>query len=527
MTEPPLLSMRDVSKRFGATQALRGVGFTVERGQVRALIGENGAGKSTLMKILAGVVAPDSGSMSVGGAPYAPRSPHDARAARVAMIHQELAIAPDLSVEENVLLGAERARFCVTAKREQRAIARAALARLGRGDLDPTARAGDLGLGEQQLVEIARALVADARVLIFDEPTSSLGERDAQHLFGVVAELEAQGLGVVWISHFLEEVQRVARVFTVLRDGAVVDDGVMADASLQRIVASMAGRTIDAMFPKVPHEIGAPVLDVDGLSGVKAPRGVSLTLRRGEILGIAGLVGAGRSEFVRCLFGLDRVIAGRARRADGRAVATSPRASLRAGLGFVSEDRKGEGLALDLSIEDNLTLSHLAPFARGGVLAKGRRAAAARDLAQRLGVKCASVAQPIGALSGGNQQKVALARLLHEGGDVWLLDEPTRGIDVGTKAEIWRLIGERAASGGAVIVISSYLPELLNVCDRVAVFCKGELRALRPAHAWTQEAVLHVATGATEVAEGVAIGVGNTPSASGGASKSPVDRSDA
>ncbi|MBK6938832.1 MAG: sugar ABC transporter ATP-binding protein [Planctomycetes bacterium] len=496
MSKPPLLSMRDVAKRYGATQALRGVGFTIERGQVRALIGENGAGKSTLMKVLAGVVPPDAGSMQVEGRPYTPRSPHDARMARVAMIHQELAIAPDLSVADNVLLGGEHARFGVTAKREQYAIARAALTRLGRDDLDPAARAGDLGLAEQQLVEIARALVADARVLIFDEPTSSLGERDASHLFRVVGELKAQGLGIVWISHFLEEVQRVADVFTVLRDGAVVDDGVMAGTSLQRIVASMAGRAVDAMFPKVPHAIGDPVLTVDGLSGVRAPRDVTLVLRRGEILGIAGLVGAGRSEFLRCMFGIDRVHSGRARRSDGRAVGVSPRASLRAGLGFVSEDRKSEGLALDLSIEDNLTLSHLRPFARAGVLATSRRRATATALAARLGVKTTGVTQPIGALSGGNQQKVALARLLHEGGDVWLLDEPTRGIDVGTKAEIWRLIGEHAASGGTIVVVSSYLPELLNVCDRIAVFCKGELRAVRPAHEWTQEAVLHVATGA-------------------------------
>ncbi|MBL8765918.1 MAG: sugar ABC transporter ATP-binding protein [Planctomycetes bacterium] len=501
MTGSPLLSMRDVAKRYGATHALRGVSFTIERGQVRALIGENGAGKSTLMKVLAGVVAPDAGSMDVEGRPYAPRSPHDARAARVAMIHQELAIAPDLSVEENVLLGGERSRVGDVPRTDPRAEARAAQARLGRPDLDPAARAGDLGLAERQLVEIARALVADARVLIFDEPTSSLGERDAQHLFQVVAELKAQGLGVVWISHFLEEVQRVADVFTVLRDGAVVDEGLMAGTPLQRIVASMAGRAVDAMFPKVAHTIGDPVLTVDGLTGVRAPRDVTLTLRRGEILGVAGLVGAGRSEFLRCVFGLDRVRSGTAARADGRELGASPRASLRAGLGFVSEDRKGEGLALDLSIEDNLTLSHLRPFANGGVLAPSRRHAAARELASRLGVKCENVAQPIGALSGGNQQKVALARLLHEGGDVWLLDEPTRGIDVGTKAEIWRLIGERAASGGTIVVVSSYLPELLNVCDRIAVFCKGRLRAVAPAHEWTPEAVLHVATGAERRAD--------------------------
>jgi ribose transport system ATP-binding protein len=493
---PPLLRMTGVSKRFGATCALEGVTFSVERGQVHALIGENGAGKSTLMKILAGVHAPDAGSMEVDGRAYAPSGPAAARGAGVAMIHQELSIAPDLDVEANVLLGQERSRAGFVRRGEQRRVAREALARLSHPDLDLGARAGELPIALQQVVEIARALVSEARVLVLDEPTSSLTREDALRLFEVIRDLRAQGLGLVYISHFLEEVARVSDVYSVLRDGRVVASGEMRDATQDAIVRAMVGRDLGEMFPRVPHEPGEPILELRGLSGLRSPRGVDLVVRRGEILGLAGLVGAGRSELLRCVFGLDAVRSGSVRVAAIGPVGESPRRSIARGLGFVSEDRKGEGLATALSIEENLTLTRLAPFSRLGWLSLSRRRRAAREWMDRVRCKAAGPEQAVEALSGGNQQKIAIARLLHQEADVLLLDEPTRGIDVGTKAEIYRLIGELAAQKKAIVLVSSYLPELLGTCDRVGVLCRGELRDVRPVAGWTEEDVMRCATDA-------------------------------
>ncbi len=490
----PLLRMAGVAKCFGATHALRGVDLEVRRGEVHALVGENGAGKSTLMRVLSGVFPPDAGAMEVEGRSFAPRGPADARAAGVAMIHQELSIAPDLSVEANVLLGRERTRFGWIDRAEHRRVARAALARLAHAEIDPDARAGDLPIALQQIVEIARALASDARVLVLDEPTSSLGEEDAERLFAVIGELRAQGLGIVYISHFLEEVARVADLYTVLRDGEAVASGPMAGTTAGQLVAAMVGRTVDEMFPRVPHAPGEPLLEIRGLGGRRAPRAADLVVRRGEILGLAGLVGAGRSELVRCVFGLDPVRSGRVRVA-GADLPCSPRAAIAAGLGFVSEDRKGEGLAVGLSIADNLTLSRLAPFGRFGALSLARRRRAVAARMAEMHVKAAGPDQPVEALSGGNQQKVAIARLLHQEADVYLLDEPTRGIDVGTKAEIYRLVGALAARGKAIVLVSSYLPELLHVCDRIAVLCRGEIRDVRPTSAWTAESILRAATG--------------------------------
>jgi ribose transport system ATP-binding protein len=475
----PLFAMSSVSKRFGATVALEGVSFAVGPGEVRALIGENGAGKSTLMRVLAGVCAADSGNMRVGGSAYMPTGPADARAAGIAMIHQELALAPDLGVEANILLGRERSSGGLVRKAEHRRIARACLARISHREVDLDARVGDLSIALQQQVEIARALASDARVIVFDEPTSSLGREDARHLFDVIRGLRDQGIGVVYISHFLEEALAIADTYTVLRDGRVAAEGRMSDTSLDGLVRHMVGRELGDMFPRSPHAIGAALLEVRGLTGRRAPRAVDLTLRRGEILGLAGLVGAGRSELLRCIFGLDPVRSGDVRvdvpahqRSRSRDV-RSPRASIASGLGFVSEDRKGEGLVLALSIEDNLTLTRLEPYSRFGWLALDRRRNAARECMQRVDLRVEDPARAVETLSGGNQQKVAIARLLHQEADIFLLDEPTRGIDVGTKSEIYRLIGELAAQGKSILLASSYLPELLGVCDTIAVMCRG------------------------------------------------------
>jgi len=494
----PLLTMADVSKRFGATQALAGVSLEVERGQVRALIGENGAGKSTLMKILAGAIRADRGSMIVAGQSYNPAGPADARRRGVAMIFQELNLAPHLSVEANILLGQERSRFGLLRGSEGRRVVRAALARLSQPDLPLDVPVGTLPIGTQQLVEIARALASQAQVLVFDEPTSSLTEEDTARLFEVIRELRAAGLGIIYISHFLEEVAEISDVYTVLRDGECVGSGRIDETRLDAIVRLMVGRDLDELFPHVPHEAGEVLLKVAGLSGVKSPHDVAFELRRGEIFGLAGLIGAGRSELVRAIFGLEPVAAGQVHVASGHRpgrVARSPRQSIRHGLGIVSENRKEEGLAVELSVADNLTYTRLQPYERLGVLNLRRRDAAVRDYADRIRCKTTGPAQAVVELSGGNQQKIAIARLLHQEADVFLLDEPTRGIDVGTKAEIYRLVGELARAGKSIVLVSSYLPELLGVCDRIGVMCRGELREVRPTSAWTEESIMHCATG--------------------------------
>jgi ribose transport system ATP-binding protein len=489
-----LLEMTDVCKSFGATQALSGVSLSLNRGEVLALLGENGAGKSTLMKVLSGAHPPDSGTMHLDGKPFRPADPHAALQAGVAMIYQELILAPDLSVENNILLGQEQSRFGVLSRRRQRQQVRQVLERLGHADLDPRTPVHRLSLGVQQLIEIARALMRRARVLVFDEPTSSLSGDDTRHLFAVLQSLKAEGIGIVYISHFLEEVRTLADTYVVLRDGRSVGRGKLGDVSQSHLVRLMVDRDIAEMFPSVPHTPKDVLLNIEQLSGRSLPRNISLEVRRGEILGIAGLVGAGRTELLRCLFGLDAVTSGRLR-IDGAIPGPSPRDRIRAGMGLVSEDRKGEGLAQVRSIADNLTASRLAPYARLGWLNHRRRNTAVRDWMDRLRVKARGPAQPVSELSGGNQQKLAIARVLHQQAEILLLDEPTRGIDVGTKAEIYRLIGEQAAAGKAIIFVSSHFPELLAVCDRVAVMSRGELQEVRAAEQWTEESILHSAIG--------------------------------
>ncbi|MGN6546872.1 MAG: sugar ABC transporter ATP-binding protein [Aureliella sp.] len=484
--------MEHIAKRFGGTPALRDVSLEAYAGETLALIGENGAGKSTLMKVLSGAHAPDSGSMRLAGQTFEPTGPLEARRAGVAMIYQELSLARDLSVEDNVMLGNEQHRLGFVRTAEQREKVRRALALLGHAELNPERRVGTLSIGTQQVVEIARALVSDARVMIFDEPTSSLSRHDVEHLFTIIHRLQQQGLAIIYISHFLEEVREVARRYAVLRDGQTAGSGWLQDTTDEQIVSLMVGRSIENLFPEVPHAIGEPVLEIDHLSGRKVPSDVSLKLHRGEILGLFGLIGSGRTETLRCLLGLDAVRSGRVR-IEEREPAARPRARMRAGLGLVSEDRKREGLAQDLSIADNLTLSSLSRYSRQGLLRLGERRAAVAQWMQRLSVKASGPEQAIGQLSGGNQQKVAIARVLHQDADILLLDEPTRGIDVGTKAEIYRLMGELAREGKSIIFVSSYLPELLAICDTIGVMSRGRLRALRKAADWTESEVLSVA----------------------------------
>ena len=487
--------MRGVRKSFGATAALAGVDLRVAGGEVLALVGENGAGKSTLMKVLAGVVRPDAGAMLLDGRPYEPRSPRDARAAGVAMIHQELALAPHLTVADNILLGVEPTRAGFIRAAASREAARAALGQLGRADISPDAVVAGLSIADRQVVEIARAVAVGCRVLVLDEPTSSLTSEDVRHLEALVKRLRGQGHAIVFISHVLEEVRSFADRVTVIRDGATVGGGAVGALSNAQIVEWMVGRAVTELYPRSPRTPGAVVLEISGVAGRRLPESASLVLHRGEVLGIAGLVGAGRTELVRAVFGLEPVRRGTVRVA-AETGAAAPARRWAQGVGMVSEDRKAEGLALNLSIADNLTLSRLGGLGPAGLVLSGRQAAASQRWIEPLQIKCRNVSQPVAALSGGNQQKVAVARLLHHDVDVLLLDEPTRGIDVGAKARIYALIDELATQGRAILLVSSHVPELLGVCDRVAVMCRGRLGPARPVgeideHSLMQEAIGH------------------------------------
>lgn len=491
----PRLRMRGVEKAFGATRALRGVSLEVGVGEVLALIGENGAGKSTLMKVLSGAYRPDAGTVELDGQPFVPENPLHARRAGIEMIYQELTLAPHLSIEENLLLGTEPSRWGWLRRGRRRELAREALAGLGHADLPLDAPAGSRSIAEQQIVEIGRALVRQPRVLILDEPTSSLTQRDAESLFAAIRRLRDRGVGIVYISHFLEECQAVADRFTVLRDGESVGTGPMSGVSLAEIIRLMVGRDVSEIYPRIPHALGAPVLEVRGLAGRHRPVSVGFNLRAGEIFGIAGLVGAGRTETLRAIFGLDETRAGEVAVLGRSSTGRGPSDRLREGVGLLSEDRKAEGLLLGRSLADNLTLTRLGPVTQFGLVSDRRQAEVTRSWMARLEVKAQGPFQAIGELSGGNQQKIAIGRLLHHDARVLLLDEPTRGIDVGSKAQIYRLVGELAEQGRAVIFVSSYLPELMGVCDTIGVMCRGTLVEARPVAEWTEHEIMAAAIG--------------------------------
>lgn len=456
------LTLEGISVRFGATIALDRVGFTARGGEVLALVGENGSGKSTISKVIAGSVAPNEGTLTLNGLSYRPTSPAHARDHGVAMIHQELALCSHMTVLENIVLGAE--------KRITRIQAQEALTRLGYGTLALDKPISELPPASRQIVEIARAVASDAQVIIFDEPTSSLTAADAAHLFEVVESLRDSGHAILYISHFLEEVERLADHIVVLRDGNLVADEAGKSLTREQMVTLMVGREIAELYPRHPHTPGEALLSVRAVSGVKKPLGASLELRRGEVFGIAGLNGAGRTELVRILFGLDALAEGDITFASYSG-ASGPPMRWKQGMGMLSEDRKEEGLALSMSIAENATLASLG---RGIIHRKGLEDASQKWI-EALDIRCREAGQAIGELSGGNQQKVALARLLHRDVDCLLLDEPTRGIDVGSKRLIYEIIDQAALSGKAVLVVSSYLPELLGICDRIAVMRRGTL----------------------------------------------------
>jgi ribose transport system ATP-binding protein len=491
--------MAGVQKRFGATYALKGVNLSVARGSVHALIGENGAGKSTLMKTLSGAYTADAGEMTFDGKPYVPGHPLHARSLGVCMIYQELALAPDLSVMENIMLGIEPTMGPFLKWSEIKAISRRALDEVGLQDIAPETIVGELSIAEQQLVEIARAVSVGCKILVLDEPTSSLTQKDVRKLFDLVRRLKTKGVAIVYISHALEEIQELCDKFTVMRDGETVGHGNVSEVPVDRIISMMVGRDVHDLYPRSPRAAGESVLELRAVSGAKLPKDATMVLHRGEIVGIAGLIGAGRTEMLRAIFGLDAVKSGQVR-IKAFVGTASPARRWVEGMGLVSEDRKTEGLAQNLSIAENLTLSNLDGLGPWRFVRPSRQRAACDPWIAAFPIKCQSAEQPISDLSGGNQQKVAIARLLHHDVDVLLLDEPTRGIDVGSKAQIYSLIDKLALGEGgnkpkAVLVVSSYLPELLGICDRIAVMTRGVLGEARPVGEWTEHSLMMVATG--------------------------------
>jgi rhamnose transport system ATP-binding protein len=474
----PRIEMRDIAKEYPGVRALSGVSFDVRPGEVHALLGENGAGKSTLIKIMSGVVQPDRGAILVDGVETKLAGPDDARKAGIATIYQELLLFPELTVAENIFLGhAPKRAFGRIDVGETNRRARALLASLEIDDLAPQANVGALSVGNRQRVEILRALSHDARVLIMDEPTAALTEADVRRLFDIVRRLRARGVGIVYISHRMDEIFEISDRVTVLRDGAYIGTRRTSETTSPELVQMMVGRHIEALFPKIEVAVGEPVLEVKNLVAKPMTRDVSLTVRAGEIVGLAGLVGSGRSELAQALFGVTPAESGEIR-LNGRAVAIrSPADARTLGLAYVPEDRGTQGLVRPMSVRHNFSLAALPHLTVAGFINRAAETRLAQDAVKQFGVKTSSLDEAAGRLSGGNQQKIVLGKWLANHPKLLILDEPTRGIDVGAKAEIHRLMGELAKQGVAILMISSELPEVLGMSDRVLVMREGRIVA--------------------------------------------------
>jgi rhamnose transport system ATP-binding protein len=492
---PPILALDHVSMAFGAVRALQDVSIDLHGGEIHALAGENGAGKSTLVKILAGVHRPDEGRVLLDGNPQDFRGPGDAQQAGVAVIYQEPTLFPDLSVAENIFMGRQpRAGFGRIDRRALRTATAGLFERLG-VSLDPDRPARGLSIADQQIVEIAKALSRDARVLVMDEPTAALSGNEVARLFTVARTLREQGCALLFISHRLEEIFELCQRVTTLRDGRLIATEELEGITPDDLVQRMVGRELDTLYPKQDTTVGEAVLKVERLTREGVFTDVSFEVRAGEIVALAGLVGAGRSEVARAVFGVDRYDAGSVTVGGRRLPGGSPTAAMSAGIALVPEDRRQQGLVMDGSIERNIGLTTLRALRRGPLVSRKAERDRAADWAIRLQLKYARLSDAVGVLSGGNQQKVVLAKWLSTEPAVLIVDEPTRGIDVGTKAEVHRLLSELAADGLAVLMISSDLPEVLGMADRVLVMHEGRLAAEIPRDEATEETVVAAATG--------------------------------
>jgi ribose transport system ATP-binding protein len=496
-TKEPVVRLRGVSKEFPGVLAVDGVDLDILAGEVHALAGENGAGKSTLMKILSQVERPNAGEVEISGEPVEFRGPGHAQRLGVAMVYQEFALAPHLSVAANLFLGREPASAGFINRRAEKEKATELLERVGL-DVDPGRLVSSLTIAEQQRVEIAKALAIEAKIVIMDEPTATLAERETEGLFQVIRDLSSRGISILYISHHLDEIFRIADRVTVMRDGKVVETKPTSELDEEELVNLMVGREVGNLYPKPEAEVGEVLLQAEGITREGVLRNCSFEVRSGEILGFAGLVGAGRTELARAVFGADPIDSGRVE-LDGRELQIgSPQAAIDAGIGYLTEDRKGAGLALQLGVDQNITLANVPT--KAGFLNLGAEQKTAQDRSEQLDIQTPTIKRNVQLLSGGNQQKVVVAKWLEARARVLFFDEPSRGIDVGAKAEMFGLIGELAKEGRGIVLISSYLPELLNMCDRVVVLRGGEVAGELDREEFSEERIVALATGVEEAA---------------------------
>ncbi|MEX3615984.1 sugar ABC transporter ATP-binding protein [Paenibacillus glucanolyticus] len=492
-----LLQMEGITKEFPGVLALNNCQFELRRGEVHALMGENGAGKSTMMKILTGVYQKDEGTVTYQGKPVELTNPKAAQDAGISMIHQELNLAPDLTVAQNIFIGREprrRLRLFLDDQALHRQV-KALFQRMGL-DMDPAVQVSELTVAKQQMVEIAKALSYNADVLVMDEPTAALSETEIEDLFRIIRQLRADGVGIVYISHRMDEIKRITDRITVMRDGQYIDTVLTAEVTTQDIISKMVGRQIyETSKPEAAAGERETVLEVKGLNQGRALRDISFTLRKGEILGIAGLVGAGRTELARAIFGADRIQSGEIYIHGSRVKMRGPHDAVRLGIGYLSEDRKRYGCVVDLDVKSNVVIASYPEFLLpGGWMNTEKIRKQAEDMVERLKVKTPHVDQEVKFLSGGNQQKLVIGKWLTRDCDILIFDEPTRGIDVGAKSEIYRLLNELAAQGKSIIMISSELPEILRMSHRILVMCEGRITGELDHEEATQEIIMHLAT---------------------------------
>ena len=489
----PVIALRSVSKSFGGVHALHDVHFDIYAGEVHALLGENGAGKSTLIKIITGVHHPDHGEIILNGESVQFNDPRDARANAIAAIYQEPNLFPDLDIAENIFVGRQPKRVGGVDWQKMYQDAAALLDSLGL-NLNVRAKARTLSIAHQQMVEIARALSLNAKILIMDEPTSSLTISEVDELFSIVRRLRSGGTAIVFVSHRLEEIFALADRVTTLRDGIYIDTRLIGDVTHDDLIQKMVGRTLNSLFPKQDVQIGDIVLEVENLSVAGEFHDVSFELRSGEILGVYGLIGAGRTEIARAIFGIDPATSGQIRIHGKPVTIRSPQDAMALGIAYVPEDRQSQGLILPMSITQNITLPILRKFVSGIWLSTGKERSAAQEMSQRLRIKTSGVAQRVRELSGGNQQKVVLSKWLATNPRILILDEPTRGIDVGAKSEVHQLLSQLASQGVAIMMISSELPEILGMSDRILVVREGQLGGEFLRQDATQEKLMHAIT---------------------------------
>ena len=489
------VEMRGINKSFGTNQVLKDAGFYLADGEIHALMGENGAGKSTLMKILTGVYTKDAGTVLVDSQEVNYKNPQEAEKAGIVFIYQEINSLFDLTVEENLFMGKEiTKKFGICDKKAMRAQAQEIMDRMG-VNIPVDAVMGDLSVGQQQMVEICKALMVDAKVLIMDEPTAALTQSETENLFKVVNSLREKGVSIVYISHRMEEIFELCDRITILRDGTYIDTRYIKDITMDDIVQMMIGREIGERYPARHVQIGGEVIRVEGLTHQKLFRDVSFSVRAGEVLGVSGLMGAGRTEIMQAIFGNLPIVSGKIF-IEGKEVSIhNPRQAIAAGIGFITEDRKTEGLLLEKSIAENIELANLGKVSKKSVLSKSKGAELVKRGIEEFRIRCFGPEHECGNLSGGNQQKVVLAKWIYTDPKILILDEPTRGVDIGAKKEIYNVINDMAAQGVAVIMVSSELPEVLGMSDRVMVVHEGHVTGIIDGAAADQAKVMTLATG--------------------------------